>query len=394
MSISELVGSAKTMSDLEVRPHILRYQESTTVNAGQYFRMSMPRVSNDCLDMSSIRMKFRFTVTSTDAGVCVDGSDIRTIFSRVRALSGSTVLFDLSEAAQCFQLETHRKSSSNSSLYEKYLTGNSEDLATRQLWADAPRNYTCSIAPEGTLLNSNACLPLSMMNDLHLEFWLATGAQVLYSPANDGASTFSLSDIEILSDYIRSRSISSYFQSNGVRFHVTDISHRFGNVISQQNLIRLSSAHSSLNKTLTVLRPTTQPGDIDVQNRLSSYYSGANFASLNVFINGSLYFEEDVISVEELWHQLHKAFGEVHTSDWFNTLFNTTRNVVAVNLQAAPEFEKTLSSGVKTAALNSDVVLRVNFTGVPASALRSDTFLFSDALVSLEQRGGDLKISY
>ena len=304
------------------------------------------------------------------------------------------MLLDLSEASQFFQLESNMNSTATQNLYEKYLTGNA-DRTTRRAWAagGAAREYVCTINPIGAILNTAALLPLSRLSDVHVEFWLSSSAQCLDSPLTHTGATYALSDIEILADYVRSRSISAYFNASPVRFHVQDFSHRFANVTSQQNLIRLSSAHTSLNKTITVLR---DPTNLVIQtiDKFNSFYTGASVSDLNVFINNQLYFEENCDSKEEMYHQLVKACPAVKTSDWFTTLYATTRHVIAVNLTAAPvEFAKALSSGVKTSALNSDVVVRVNLAGVPP-ALRADTYLVSDALIFVDGPRGDLKVAF
>lgn len=393
-SIYDLVGAAKQASDLEIHPVKVRYQEATQLNAGQYFRMTLPKIADDAVDCRSIRLKFLLTLASTDPAICVDGTDVRTLFNRVRVLSGSQVLFDLSEASQFFQLETNVKSTAVQNGYSKYLQGNG-NLTARQTWGDGPREYVCTICPEGSILNTAALLPLARMSDLHIEIWLSSAAQALWSPANHTGATYNLKDVELLADYVRSKSVSAYFNSNAVRMTVQDVSHRFNNITSQQNLIRLSSAHTSLNKVLTVIRTAANPGDISVVDKQNAFYSGANFANLNLFVNNVLHFEEALDSLEELYGQLVKACPAVERSDWFDTLYATTRNVIAVNLQAAPiEFTKQLSSGIKTSDLNSDVVIRLGFTGVPAAALRADSYLISDALLYLEGPRGELKVKY
>ena len=116
-SITDIVGKAKAESDLLVRPIRNRYVESTSIQSGKYWRITFPKHNDDLLDCDSIRMHFTLTVSSTDPDVCVDSSDIRTIFSKQRVLCGSQVLFDLSESAQYYQLETHIGQKSTDSEY-------------------------------------------------------------------------------------------------------------------------------------------------------------------------------------------------------------------------------------------------------------------------------------
>lgn len=393
MSINELVGFNKQSSDLQYVPVKVRYQESTTINAGQYFRVTLPKIADDLLDLRSLRLKFTLTVSSSDADVYVDATDIGAIFNRVRALSGSTVLMDISEAGLLMQQETHMMASAHDNQYDHYLMGNGT-VVERQGWADAAREYVTRVGPKGSLLNCNSLLPLSRMSSLHIDFWLSTGAQVLHS-STDSSATYSLSNVELLAEYVRSPSLNGYFAQTPVSFSVTDYSHRFNNVTAQQNLIRLSSNHSSLNSILTVIRPTTQPGAIGTADKMATFYSGANFSALNVFVNSQLLFEEDINSIEEMWLQAKRAFPDISRSEFFTTLYATTRNVIALNLRSSPpDFHHRVSSGVKTSNLNSDVVVRLTYTGTPGSALQADSFLSSDARVYLDNRSGELKIEF
>ena len=196
-SISDLVGFAKSSSDLESRPMRIRYNESQTIQSGQYYRMTFPKVSNDLLDLRSIKMRFQMNIESGDPDTCVDASDIRCIFNRIRVLSGSQVLCDISEASLLYQLEANIETSSVSNQYERYLCGR-ESLTKRQAYP-ATREYITSIAPIGSLLNCEALLPLSRLSDLHVEFWLETDSRILLSTSD---ATYHISGVEILCDYI------------------------------------------------------------------------------------------------------------------------------------------------------------------------------------------------
>ena len=103
-------------------------------------------------------------------------------------------------------------------------------------------------------------------------------------------------------------------------------------------------------------------------------------------------YEEDFDSVEQLWIQFLTCVPQVEHSDWFNAQYETDRFVLGTNLQAAPGFERHITSGTKTSTVNTDFVIRVQFTGVPAAPLRADSYLCSDALIIAE--GSQLKIYY
>jgi hypothetical protein len=309
----------------------------------------------------------------------------------MRVLSGSQVVCDISEASLLFQTEALIETSTNSNEYEKYLTGR-ESLAVRQAYP-ASREYIHSIAPEGSLLNTDALLPLAKLSDLHVEFWLETPQRALYS--SDAASDFNISDIEILCDYIRSPSINQWFASNPLSFHVTDYSHRYNVLLTSQAMCRFSSSHTSLNKILTILRPQSTVSGVANSDKLSTWYSGANTDSYNIHVNNQLFYEQGVNSTEEAYSHFRTSFPELKHSEWFDTGYNTTKHLFCVDVTAAPaSFQKEISSGLRSSNMNSDVVMKIDFTGLPSESIRADSYLFSDALIYLDGSKGDLKIKY
>ena len=88
VSIQELVGFAKTSSDLGSRPMRIRYNESQTIQSGQYVRMTFPRVADDLLDLRSIRMRYTLNLLGDGVDMAVDASDARCVINRMRCLSG------------------------------------------------------------------------------------------------------------------------------------------------------------------------------------------------------------------------------------------------------------------------------------------------------------------
>lgn len=133
-------------------------------------------------------------ITSSDPDVCVD-ANFYYPFQRVRILSGSTVLLDINNANLLMTSLYNSEQSSNISLYEQSLLGDG-DLATRQSYADASREYLFPMYPENTILRGD------WLYDVQI--WTMPVASFLYSPANDGAATYAISNIEILSSFIES----------------------------------------------------------------------------------------------------------------------------------------------------------------------------------------------
>ena len=392
--LSDLIGTSKQNSDLKSHSVRVRYTESTSVSAGNYFRVTLPKKSDDAmLDCRSVKMRFNLNITSTDATCILAGSDARCIFNRIRILSGSTVLLDVAEVSQLCVLESVLEVSSKDSSYSRYLRGQ-QPAANRMAYTNG-REYIIDATPRGTLLNSESLLPLSRMSDIHLEFWLESGKRCLYSPGGDTDATFSISNVELLTEYITSPSISQFFNSNPLRFSVVDMSHRYNPVLNQEFLLRLSSSHVSLNGILTVIRDQARTTDITAQEKFEMFDSGANRDRYNVLVYSLQFFEQDEASVEQSWKHLTDLFPCVEHATFFNGAFATERNVLALNLMAAPsEFQKVLTSGVPTGNMNSDITYRIRRHTAPATPLRADSFLFSDAVVYLEGTGRDLKVRF
>jgi hypothetical protein len=389
-SISELVGVAKSSSDLESRPMRIRYNESQTIRSGSYFRMTFPKVATDLLDLRSIKMRFRVNIAGEPA--ILDASDARCIFNRVRCLSGSQVLMDISEASLMFQTESLIETSTNANKYERYLQGR-QSRADRQAYPNG-REYITSLAPAGSLLNCDAVLPLSRLSDLHVEFWMESSARALFN-GGAGDSDFSIEGVEILCDYIRSPSLTNYFSQNALSFHVTDYSHRFNTLLTEQGMCRFSSAHTSLNKVITILRPQAQVSGLGAADKLSTWYSGENVREYNLHLNSQLYFEQAIDSTEQAFTHFLSSFPKLATSEHFDTGFNAQKHLFCVDVTAAPaSFQKEISSGTHTANLNSPLLLKIDFTGPLAQPLRADSYLMSDALIYMDGSSGDLKIRY
>ena len=392
--ISDLIGYAKQTSDLKSHPIKVRYTESTTVQSGNYMRITFPRKSNDAmLDCRSIKMRCNLNIASTDPGCILAGSDFRCIVNRLRVLSGSTVLLDLAEASQAFVIESFMQVSNMDSVYSRYLKGQ-QDAATRATYPNG-REYIVNVTPEGTILNSESLLPLSRMSDLHLEYWLERPERALYSPANDTNATFSISNIEFLCEYITSPSISQYFNSNGLRYSVVDLSHRYNAILAQEYLLRLSSSHVSLNGVTNVIREQQRVADISVSDKFELFDSGANRERYNILVNNTQWFEEDENSIEQSWQHVTDLFPRAEFASFFDGQYETTRNVLCTNLMAAPpEFQTLITSGIRTSAMNSDLTYRIRRTAAPATPLRADSYLSSDATLYMDGLGKDLKIKF
>jgi len=150
-----------------------------------------------------------------------------------------------------------------------------------------------------------------------------------------------------------------------------------------------------LNKILTILREQSRVTGITTNGKLDTTYSGVNVSAYNVHLNSKLYYDQAVDSTAQAFTHFMSSFPQLATSEFYGTGYNTTRHAICVDMSAAPAaFQSEISSGKKTSNLNSDIVLKIDFTGDPASTLRADSYLMSDALIYLDGQKGDLKIKY
>ena len=355
-------------------------------------RHTLPRKPDEFCDMRSLRLRFQLKILSSDPGCCIDAPTALSLFNRVRVLSGSQVLMDVINSHIYTVLEENIHGSTvNENKYDQYLRGHG-DIEQRRVWASSEREYIIPFQ-RGSILNTNALLPLYRMSDLHIELWCGDGSQVLYSPLNDPNCGFQLSNIELHCNYLSSKSISSLFATRPVQFHITDVSHRFNNCVGQTSLLKFSSAHSSLTKIITLLRSNMTLG-VDQPSRVSNGISGQSIDKFQLFVNSSRLYDVDVDSVEQMWRHFVDAFNPVLQSVWFDQRFEHTRFLLVNNLTSAPaDFSESIISGIKTSAHNSDTALQIQFKVVPTNVV-ADSFLLCDALVSLPMGKSDLLLQY
>ena len=392
-SVTDLLGQSKQQSDLVSHQVRVRYTESTTVQAGRFFRLIFPKRSGDqMLDCRSIRLKFNLRITSTDLDASIGAPDVRAIFNRIRILSGTTVIHDLAEAGLAFNLETLCSVSHMDSKYDRRVEGVTLLEPPTYYYADGDE-FILPICPKGGLLNSETLLPTSRMSDLIWECYLEQPQRCMFANTDPNA-TFSIENVEILCDYIQSPSISNFFNTHGVKFHCTDVATRFNSVLSQEHVLRLSSSHSSLNGILTAYRIASEVTDIAKANKFSSFLAGTQRERYNVLVNNSLMYEQDIDSLPMSWGFMKDLLPLTQFSIWFDD-FTGSKNLLATSIiSAPPEFRDRIISGINTSQLNSDITYRVRLTSQPTVPLRTDSFLYSDIWVFLPRANSDLQVKF
>lgn len=390
VSVSELVGKVSANSDLRVMHNRNRYLTTTSVGPNSFFRIVVPRVSPSALlDARGIRMRCQFSATSSDAGICVDANFFAP-FSRVRILSGSTVLCDINNLNLLMVSLYNAQQNSNISAYEQSMIGDG-NLAARQVWADASKEYLFPFLPERTVLRGDHLFDVNNTSDLTIEFYTCPANVLLYSPAVDTGATYTLSNIEILSSYIESPSLADYFRSSPMSLTVYDYSARYQTISDTLSQVRLSSSSTSLNGIFTLLRAQAVESSIGTADKLT-VTNALTLSSYNLLINQQYFFDEPIASAQQWFNELCHMFPKAEQAVWFNALFSSTRYMTGIRMSAAPvRFADSLTSGIKTAALNNEIVLQLTFASAPAIQ-RVDTFLQSDVIIFRDPATKDLQI--
>ena len=398
-AVQSLTGILKSATDIDAVPVRIRYQDSQVIKSNQYFRIVFPRHANDqMLDLRTPKLCFYYfnSVGGIDTAVDIapDGHSMSCLFNRMRVLSGSTVLVDISNADLLNNFLEDVEVCLTSNSMDKDLIGYSTIASQRA--AHNGKKIIMSIGPIGSLLNMDGILPLNRMNDLTLELWTNKAEDCLTSPTDvTGAFDFRLERVEVDCRYLKSPSLSAYFNANPIKFSVVDYSHRYESILTKQALVRFSSSHSSLDKFLVIFRDSaTATGGTKVKDKFNTF-TLSDLLEANVYINSHLYKEEDIDSIQECWAEARKAFPDLACSDWFDLDYKTSKFFFALNLTSAPhDFYKKIQSGVKSSSLNSDIALKLNLAAIPTAPIRVDMYLISTATVYLSQPGGDLKIQY
>ena len=391
-TLDELVGRAKESSDFTAHQSRLRYTASPTVAHGTLFRMTLAKFPSRYIDMRSLHLRFQMFIDTE--GARVDAPTIASIFDRVVVKCGSRTLMDINEYGLiASQLEVIEASNAMESTFNRRLRGHGT-VSERMVWGASQKEYLVRFL-KGSFLNCESLLPLERISDIHIEIYLATGSKCLYKEAGFGGVeeqlAYHISDIELHSSYLASASLDRYFSSSQLQYTVTDYSHRFSNITGRTTLVEFSSANTSLNSTLSFFH---YPITGSTMNRHLNGVPALAVKDYQVFINNVPYFDEAVDSIEQMWRHFASAFPRVCKSTFFDD-YNSNFFLVN-NLSAAPPaYQSSVVSGVRTSALNSNVVLKVEFNSAQSLVgMTCDSFLLSDAVISLTGGKGDLQVRH
>jgi len=401
MSVANLIGVAKTRADLHVAKHKVRYTEVQSIVPAQVVRIRMPKYDDRMLDLRNLYMCFFLQGSTTDANACLDGQTVQTVIQRIRVLSGSTVIMDLSEADLLFQSLYDLNTEVNTSVAQQYIVGDAllADKVTNFHLSAPGQQYICKLGPRGSILNCDALLPIGRLNEFTIELTFNTAALSIYSPAPDNNATWTITSLELHADYIESKTISQHFNANPFNLTVTDYSWRYANLAAVTiGQVRWASAYTSLDQIYCILRDPTASQLIATQNKNRVALNGSNLVKYQVLVNQQNLYEDPILGDGsgswEAFEEFRSAFPQVYTSKFFNSTFlagNQWR--LAVDFDGAPEdFRTGLLSGVNTGVLTNDFLWQPTFGS--AVTARVDSFMCASVNVSLPGNRGDLQLTF
>ena len=220
-SVADLVGMAKTQSDLVVTTHKLRYDASPTITQNTIISLNFNKYDDRFLDPRSLLACFNLQGSSSDVYAMIDGT-IQTVFGKIRLLSGTKEVMCIYEAGLVLQSIHDIQTEINTSYVNKYLDGDASP-AERRAWfslGSPGRQYECKVAPEGSFFDSDTLIPVGRMSNLQLEITFNSFAKSIFS--TDTAASWSIKNFELHCSYIQSATISQYFNTNLLRLTVKD----------------------------------------------------------------------------------------------------------------------------------------------------------------------------
>jgi hypothetical protein len=331
--------------------------------------------------------------TTTDA--FLDVFDNNAVIQRVRVLSSSNVLADISDYNFLQSQLNHGKTTATENSHSRQLAGLFGNIAESK--ASAAATQRCSVKfPKNTILNCEALLPLDKISgQLTLEVYLENGKKILGSDTDDVTSNYSLTDIQLNCTYISSPSLTNYFQTNPISFHVDNFSHRFQNVNDVKSVLRMPSSFKSLCKLMIFIRPSSRVDNIDlsVANRMCSNIAYTDIQQIQFFSNNVPLFSEpfELSNItQELFLESLKTYPELQNSTYHTDVTTGgTFNCPGffINLQSAPkQFHDELLSGLSSNQHVSDLYAQLSFAVTPTN-YTATVFLMNNSKIFVDANG-------
>lgn len=394
--LADLIGRISSTSDAVTTKNRNRYLQTSTVGPNSFFRVVVPRLGpNSYLDCRSIRMRCFINVSSTDPNCVIDANQVFP-FSRVRVFSGSMCLLDINEAHLLNALTYNSTAESTEAGYERHTVGD-DDLTQKVIdAASGSTEYLFPCMPSANTFWRGKHLLDMNGADMFLEFYTLTNAQYLYS-ALDAAPSYTLNNIEILSEYITSPSIGAYYRANPMSFTAWDWRQLYQAMSAQLENVRLPSSNTSLNGFFSVMRDITVESKVSNQDKYTTYNSN-DFTNVQLLVNQQPWWDEPLTPYPQIWRELKDFWPQVYSAVYYDLSYQDTTAghfVFGTSISAMPaEFQFNISSGVRTSLLNNDIVLQWTFPAPLGTQQRIDSFLQADVIFRSQGEGREILISY
>jgi hypothetical protein len=394
-NIQELTGSLKGFSDLSSESVRIRYSDAQNISgtSGQRILMRFPKIQGKFLNLSTIF--FNLTLNLTGSDTQLDAYSISSLFSRVRVLSSSNVLCDI----QDFNLLSTilAQAQTNVSMLNAQTRGNrglfASSTEAKTAAAVAGKRYSFQF-PEG-ILNTSCLLPLYKLSGyFQVELYLADGKKVLSSATNNASAAYSVSDVQILCEYLSSPSLVQFYDSNPLSFHIPNYSHRYQTTADARSVLRMPSSVTSLSKIIIVFRNQSvvdSTTSLNVADRAQSMVPYSDIIDFQLFCNQQPFFSEAITYTGvELWNETQKAIPGIENSSYF-TNANLSQQVggsgpLAISLVSAPQkFVDAIISGIKTSSHSSDIYANIGWRAASSfSTYAATVFLVNDSKIFVD----------
>ena len=440
-TLGNLIGSTKNSSDITSRPVRIPYNQSTTIQEGSNFTLHFGKSSADeFLDTRSVYLRTRVNFHNNDPNVnhfglvrqvledrvdewpsdlaiALDSNHISSIFSRIIIKSGSTTIYEMNQNDLIMNFLNNVHVSNNEGEIDQMVAGQTFKTQPVLAWRHRQQcggEYIFKFTPKGTLLNCDSLLPMSSSRyreDLSVQFYLKTFGETFTCMQFPGGETdgdainkdglitdkisFFLTDTEIMSNYLSSPSISSYFNTNAWQMSVDSYNVFFENIQTPQSILKFGTSLNSVSKIVTFFRKgdgyTTgrSLSDFHTKDKLDKTINRVNLLEYALYINNSPKYDEPITNrhMGVTWKDFKACYPEVSNSKIFdNTYFtNNERFVLVQNLQSCPTaFHKHIDSGLQTSSLNNPLYCKISlspdmFDG--SKIIRADSFLISEGIV-------------
>lgn len=399
MSVEQLIGLAKSKSDLTSEMVKIRWLDAPSISPGQFVRIRFPRLPGKILDLDKVFAAFYIQGITTDANAYLDSSTVQSVFGHVLIKSGNTLLADIENTYLLSQSLTDLNTEVNTSVAQSYCTGNvsATDAKTNFHLAAPGQQYVAKFMPRGSLLNHQGLLPLDLASDLTVEITMNTGPLSIYSPAPDNAATWLITGLTLHCDMITSKTISDHFKVHPFNITVTDYSYRYFNIAAEtKSQVRWPSCSTSLDKIFVLCRDATTSQSIATLGKSRVAINGSSLVSYQVKVNTQNMYPDPVLGMGsgayETYEEFRSAFPQVYRAAFYTSAtFAGNQFRVGIDLEAAPQdFRKELLSGVNTGEINNDIIWQPVWSG--ATSCRVDAFLMSSVNISLP-KPGDIQVT-